>query len=97
MKCIKVKINTSTGDRELSSLYFDMLRCTLYSVGSCLVHVMDDNQKPIAYPSRTLTKAEMACAQIEREGLALLSALSPGYLSLNNSQLCTNQNYFTTQ
>ena len=37
-----------------------------YGVGACLVHVMDDNsQKPIAYASHTLTKAEMAYAQIE--------------------------------
>ena len=43
-------------------------------MGSCLVHVIDDNgEKPIAcYASRTLTKSEMAYAQIESQGLALV-------------------------
>ena len=42
-------------------------------VGACLVHVMDDNsEKPVAYASRTLTKSEVAYAQIEREALALV-------------------------
>ena len=44
-----------------------------YGLGSCLVHVMDDNsEKPVAYALCTLTKSEMAYAQIEREGLALV-------------------------
>ena len=44
-----------------------------YGLGACLVHVMDDNsEKPVAYASRTLTKSEMAYAQIERAGLALV-------------------------
>ena len=44
-----------------------------YRLGACLVHIMDDgSQKSIAYASRTLSKAEQAYAQIEREGLALV-------------------------
>ena len=50
-------------------LYCD---ASAYGFGACLVHVMDDNsEKPVAYASRTLTKSEMAYAQIERDGLAL--------------------------
>ena len=42
-------------------------------MGACLVHVIDDNgEKPIAYALRTLTKSEMAYAQIERQGLTLV-------------------------
>ena len=48
-------------------LYCD---ASAYGLGACLVHVMDDSsEKPVAYASHTLTKAETAYAQIEREGL----------------------------
>ena len=51
-------------------LYCD---ASVYGLGTCLVHVMDDNsKKPVVYASHTLTKSETAYAQIEREGLALV-------------------------
>ena len=37
-----------------------------YGLGACLVHVMlNGNERPIAYASRTLTKPEQNYAQIE--------------------------------
>ena len=51
-------------------LYCDV---SAYGLGACLLHVMDDNsEKPVAYALCMLTKSEMAYAQIEREGLALV-------------------------
>jgi len=48
-------------------LYYD---ATAYGMGTCLVHVMDDDsEKPVVHVSCTLT---MAYAQIESEGLALV-------------------------
>ena len=51
-------------------LYCD---ASAYGLGACLVHVMDgSSEKPVAYVSCTLTKAETAYAQTEWEGLALV-------------------------
>ena len=44
-----------------------------YGVGACLSHVMADGSvQPIAFTSRTLSKAERGYAQLEREALALI-------------------------
>ena len=51
-------------------LYCD---ASAYGLGACLVHVMDDNsEKPVVHASCTFTKSEIAYAQIEHEGLALV-------------------------
>lgn len=51
-------------------LYCD---ASAYGLGVCLVHIMDDNsEKQVAYALCTLTKSEMAYAQIERKGLVLV-------------------------
>ena len=47
-----------------------------YGIGAVLSHTMDDNQeRPIAYISRTLTSAEKHYSQLEKEGLAIIFAV----------------------
>ena len=46
-----------------------------YGVGACLMHVIEGQEKPIAYASRTLSQAEMKYAEIEREALAIIFAV----------------------
>lgn len=46
-----------------------------YGVGACLTHMHveeDGVERPIEFPSRTLSSAEKGYAQIEREALALI-------------------------
>lgn len=46
-----------------------------YGLGACLMHVIDGQEKPVAFASRVLTKAETNYAQIEREALAIIFAV----------------------
>ena len=46
-----------------------------YGVGAVLSHVIDGNERPIAFASRTLTSSEHNYAQVEKEGLALIFAV----------------------
>ena len=44
-------------------------------VGACLMHVIDGQERPVAYASRTLAPAELNYAQIEREALDIVFAV----------------------
>jgi len=64
----------------ISLVHFDpKLKLTLvcdvsaYGIGVVLAHKYpNDTEKPIAYASRTLTKAQQNYSQIEKEGLACI-------------------------
>ena len=43
-----------------------------YGVGTLISHVMDDEERPIAFASRTLTKSERNYLQIEKEALGIV-------------------------
>jgi transposase InsO family protein len=43
-----------------------------YGVGAVLAHRIKGNERPIAFASRSLQKAEVAYAQVEKEGLAVI-------------------------
>lgn len=43
-----------------------------YGVGAVISHILlNGEDKPIAFPSRALNKAEKNCAQLEREALSI--------------------------
>ena len=46
-----------------------------WGVGACLMHIVDGQEKTVAYVSRTLTLAEGNYAQIEREALTIIFAV----------------------
>ena len=43
-----------------------------YGVGACMMHIINGEEQPVAYASRTLSDAEKNYAQVEREALALI-------------------------
>ena len=47
-----------------------------YGIAAVLSHVIGNEERPIAFASRTLTKAEQNYAQIEREGLGIVWGLT---------------------
>ena len=50
-------------------LYCD---ASAWGVGACLMHVVNGEEKPLAYASRTLSLAEVNYAHIDREALAII-------------------------
>ena len=63
-----------------------------YGVGAVLSQVCSGEEKPVAYASRTLTKAERNYNQLEKEGLALLFGVKKFHVYLfgRNFTLCTD-------
>lgn len=46
-----------------------------YGIGAVLSHVIDNEERPVAYISRTLSAAEKNYSQIEKEALAIIFAV----------------------
>ena len=80
--------NVVTGDRVL--VHFDPEKPVIvsvdaspYGLGAVLSHKMEDgSERPIAYASRTLSKAEKNYAQIVKEGLAIIFGMKKFHLYL---------------
>ena len=63
-----------------------------YGLGAVLSQVCNGEETPVAYASRTLTKAERNYSQLEKEGLALLFGVKKFHVYLfgRNFTLCTD-------
>ena len=46
-----------------------------YGIGAVLSHIIDGQERPVAYISRTLSAAEKHYSQLEKEGLAIIFAV----------------------
>ena len=73
-----------------------ILSCAVlqYGVGAVLPQVCNEDEKPVAYASRTLTNVEQNYSQLKKEGLALIFGVKKFHIYLlilvESSLLCTN-------
>ena len=64
-------------DRQLPLLL--AVDASSHGLGAVISHVVDDIERPIAYASRSLTKAECGYSQLDKEALAIIFGLNRFY------------------